>query len=94
VPTLWIAPADATTRGIENGAAIRIFNERGEFEATAHVTPKIDSGCVWMRDGWGGINRLTSGKACIPDEATNVFAFAAGQAAFDANVQVEPLPRA
>jgi hypothetical protein len=41
-----------------------------------------------MRDGWAGLNRLTAGGPCIPDEAVDLFAFSAGQAAFDAMVDV------
>jgi len=89
-PVLWIAPADAAARGVEDGAAVRIRNERGEFEAKARVTPKIPAGTVWMRDGWAGLNRLTSGEALIPDHAVDLFPFAAGQAAFEAHVEVRP----
>lgn len=87
-PRLWISPADAAVRGLGDGAPIRIFNERGEFQARALVTERIPAGTVWMRDGWAGLNRLTSGRACIPDEAVDLFAFSAGQAAFDAMVEV------
>jgi anaerobic selenocysteine-containing dehydrogenase len=89
-PRLWISAADAATRGVGDGAAIRIFNDRGEFHARALVTAKIQAGTVWMRDGWGGLNDLTSGASCIPDDAVNLFAFGAGQASFDAMVEVEP----
>jgi hypothetical protein len=47
------------------------------------------AGTVWMRDGWEGLNAVTSGAAIIPDDAVDVFPFAAGQAAFDAQVEVE-----
>jgi len=88
-PFLWISPPDATERGLEDGAPIRIHNERGEFRARARVTPKVRPGTVWMRDGWEGLNRLTSGESCIPDAAVDLFAFSAGQASFDAMVEVE-----
>ena len=42
-----------------------------------------------MRDGWGGLNAVTSGEPVIPDAAVDLFPFAAGQAAFDAAVEVE-----
>ncbi|HET8999527.1 MAG TPA: molybdopterin-dependent oxidoreductase [bacterium] len=87
-PELWVSPADAAARGLENGAPIRIFNDRGEFEAHAHVTDRIPPGTVWMRDGWQGLNNLTSGAPSIPDEAVDTFGFSAGQAAFDAMVEV------
>ncbi len=47
-------------------------------------------GTVWMRDGWTGINDVTSGEASLPDEAVDLFHFSAGQAAFDATVEVAP----
>ena len=87
-PLLWIAPADAEPRGIADGAPIRIANERGEMRARAHVTTKIPAGTIWMRDGWAGLNTLTSGAAVLPDDAVEVLGFAAGQAAFDARVEV------
>ena len=90
-PSLWISPVDAAARGLQDGAPIRIYNERGAFQAYARVTERIPAGTVWMRDGWEGLNRLTSGSACIPDAAVDIFHFSAGQAAFDAMVEVAPL---
>jgi len=87
-PELWISPADAAARSLEDGAPIRIFNDRGQFHARARVTGRIPPGTVWMRDGWPGLNRLTSGVPAIPDEAVDTFDFSAGQAAFDATVEV------
>jgi anaerobic selenocysteine-containing dehydrogenase len=89
-PTLWISPEDAATRKLTDGAAIRIFNERGGLMARAHVTGRIPAGTVWMRDGWPGLNRLTAGAAVLPDAAVDLFAFSAGQATFDAMVEVAP----
>jgi anaerobic selenocysteine-containing dehydrogenase len=87
-PALWIAPADARVRGLADGAPIRIWNERGEFQARARVTERVPAGTVWMRDGWTGLNRLTSGAPSLPDEAVELFHFAAAQSAFDAIVEV------
>jgi len=88
VPVLWIAPAAASARGVADDAPIRIYNERGQLDARARVTSKIPAGTVWMRDGWEGLNRLTSGVAAIPDDAVEVFGFSGGQATFDAMVEV------
>ncbi len=88
-PKLWLAPEDAAARGIVEGSAIRIYNERGEMRCNAHVTDRLPAGTVWMRDGWSGINMLTSGAAVLPDAAVEAFGFSGGQAAFDANVEVE-----
>lgn len=87
-PHLWIAPADAAARALADGAAIRILNQRGELRARAHVTDRIQPGTVWMRDGWRGLNTLTGGAAVLPDEAVDLFAFSAGQATYDAMVEV------
>jgi anaerobic selenocysteine-containing dehydrogenase len=89
-PYLWISPDDAAARGLHDGAAIRIYNERGSFNARARVTDHIPAGTVWMRDGWAGLNSLTGGQAVLPDAAVDMFGFSAGQAAFEAMVEVAP----
>ena len=86
---LWISPADATARKLTDGAAIRMFNQRAELRARAHVTDRIPPGTVWMRDGWPGLNALTGGAPVLPDAAVDLFDFSGGQAKFDAMVQVE-----
>jgi hypothetical protein len=58
------------------------------MRARAHVTPRIPAGTVWMRDGWPGLNTLTAGDAALPGHAVEAVGFAAGQAAFDARVEV------
>jgi anaerobic selenocysteine-containing dehydrogenase len=87
-PTLWISPVDAAIRNVADGAAIRIFNDRGDLQARARVTDRIPAGTVWMRDGWPNLNRLTAGAPVLPDVAVDLFAFSAGQATFDAMVEV------
>ena len=87
-PVLWIAPADAAARGIADGAWIRLHNERGELRARARVTDRMPAGAVWMRDGWKGLNDLTSGRPIVRDDAVDLFDFSAGQSAYDARVDV------
>ena len=87
-PALWISPADAQRRRLADGAAIRMFNQRGELRARAHVTDRIPAGTVWLRDGWPGLNALTGGSSVLPDEAVDLFDFSGGQAMFDAMVEV------
>ncbi|MEM6999038.1 MAG: molybdopterin-dependent oxidoreductase [Pseudomonadota bacterium] len=88
-PELWLSPTDASSRNISQGDSIRIHNQRGEFMAYAFVTEKISAGTVWMRDGWSGLNNLTSHINAIPDSAVDLFSFSAGQSTFAANVEVE-----
>ncbi len=65
-PVLWLSPADAAARAVADGAAVRVFNERGEMRARARVTDRVPARTVWMRDGWDGLNRLTSGRGVHP----------------------------
>jgi anaerobic selenocysteine-containing dehydrogenase len=87
-PQVWISVADAAARGLADGAAIRVWNARGELAARAHVTDRIPAGTLWLRDGWPGLNVLTEGAPVLPDAAADRFAFSAGQSTFDARVEV------
>jgi anaerobic selenocysteine-containing dehydrogenase len=89
-PVLWINPADAAARTIADGGAVRIANERGEMTAAARVTDDVPAGRVWMRDGWPGINTLTSGARSVPDAVAAAMPFA-GSAAYEARVEVIPV---
>ena len=55
------------------------------------VTELIPAGTVWMRDGWEGLNRLTSGEPVLPDAAVDIYGFSAGQSRFEAMVDVAPV---
>lgn len=92
-PALWISPADAARRGVADGEDIRILNERGEIRARAVITDRVPAGTVWMRDGWPGLNTLTSGAPVLPDAAVDIFpAFSGGQAEFETRVDVARHP--
>jgi anaerobic selenocysteine-containing dehydrogenase len=57
-----INPRDATSRGIAAGDLVRVFNDRGAFEALADLSPDTMTGVVvapmgyWPRDS-GGLRR-------------------------------------
>jgi anaerobic selenocysteine-containing dehydrogenase len=87
-PELWISPDDAQARDLADGNAIRVYNRRGAFEATAHFTDQIPAGVVWMRDGCLGMNRVTSGAPILPEKALDLFRFTVGQAKYEAMVEV------
>lgn len=91
-PVLWLSVEDAAARGLADGAAIALHNDRGRMRARARVTPKIPPGVVWMRDGWPGLNTLTGASRVLPDTVVSTFGFSAGQARFDADVEVEAAP--
>jgi anaerobic selenocysteine-containing dehydrogenase len=55
---IMINPADAASRSIANGAYVRIFNERGTFEAKADLTDDVGAGLIVTNVGhWPGLNR-------------------------------------
>jgi anaerobic selenocysteine-containing dehydrogenase len=90
-PELWIHPADAQQRGIAANGHILIYNGRGKLRARARVTEAVLPGVVWMRDGWVGLNSLTSGVAALSPLASAAIdpnAIPGGQTAFDALVEV------
>lgn len=88
-PQVWISPPDAARRDLAEGAAIRVYNRRGAFAATAHVTARIPEGVAWTRDGVLGLNRVTSGDPVVPQEALGLFPFTVGQSAYVARVEIE-----
>ena len=88
-PLLWIHPLDASTRRIEEGAWLRVWNELGEVELTARVTEEIMAGTVlapgiwWNKHSPDGrnVNQLTS-----QDETD----MGASASFYDVRVFVEP----
>jgi len=92
VARLKIHPDDAQARTIAEGDTIRVFNDLGEVQCEADVTPEMRPGCValpkglWARSTFNG----ASSNALVPDALTDI----AGGACFnDARVQVELLGR-
>jgi anaerobic selenocysteine-containing dehydrogenase len=66
---LEMHPEDAVARGIHDGDAVRVFNNRGEIELRAKVNDSVSPGVVAAKLNWakltrGGknINVLTSEK--------------------------------
>jgi anaerobic selenocysteine-containing dehydrogenase len=87
-PQLWISPRDADARQLTDGDAIKIYNDRGEFAAKACITNDVRPGVVWIRDGWVGLNHLTSGERVLTGDALSLFPFSVGQADYGARVEV------
>ncbi|WP_048438211.1 molybdopterin-dependent oxidoreductase [Caenimonas sp. SL110] len=69
-PLLEIHAVDAAARGIDNGAVVRVFNDRGEYRCRAQVSDRARPGVVnglgvwWRKLGLNGtnVNELTSQK--------------------------------
>jgi anaerobic selenocysteine-containing dehydrogenase len=93
-PELWVHSVDAESRGIRQSSRILIYNERGQFQAKARVTDDVLPGVVWMRDGWVGLNHLTSGAPTLSPAASGAidpYGLPGGQSAYDALVEVRPV---
>ena len=67
-PVLEIHAQDASVRGIASGAIVRVFNQRGDYQVRALVSPRARLGVVnglgiwWRKLGLNGtnVNQLTS----------------------------------
>ncbi len=62
-----IHPVDARVRGVEDGAWVRVFNDRGSVELEAKLDYGLKPGCVSVTNGWwlsegGGINQLSAAR--------------------------------
>lgn len=52
---VFLSPADAQARGIAHGDLVRVFNDRGQLLAGAHVSDNFPSGVVRIQEGaWYG----------------------------------------
>ncbi|MBI4279842.1 MAG: molybdopterin oxidoreductase family protein [Armatimonadetes bacterium] len=51
-PLLDLHPEDAASRGIRDGARVRVFNDRGSVEVRARIGDRVRSGVVAMPSGW------------------------------------------
>ncbi|MGB7235933.1 MAG: molybdopterin-dependent oxidoreductase [Rhodococcus sp. (in: high G+C Gram-positive bacteria)] len=58
-PSLLINPVDAAARGIESGAQVRVFNERGEFVVIAKVDKSVMAGVTVCSMGYWRKNSLS-----------------------------------
>ena len=57
---MLINPADASSRGIDLGDTLRVFNDRGAFEGEATLTEDVNPGIVVATLGyWRQLNRGT-----------------------------------
>ncbi len=87
-PELQMTPDDAGQRGIEDGVAIRIFNDRGSFLARARVGNFVRPGVVfapsiwWNKHSPGGSNVNSTSSSRLAD-------FGGGATFFDNLVEVE-----
>src|SRR5215213_3259886 len=51
-PEVVVSPGDAAARGIEDGATVRVFNDRGSFSCAARVSDDARPGVLVAPMGW------------------------------------------
>ena len=89
-PFLTVHPEDAASRSIAHGAMVRVWNDRGSFQAKAHVSDAAKKGVVvglsvwWPKMCAGGKNA----NAVTGQELTDM---GDGATFYDALVEVAPL---
>jgi anaerobic selenocysteine-containing dehydrogenase len=90
-PELWVHPLDAEERGLAASERAVLFNDGGELAVRLRVTEDVRPGVVWVRDGWYGLNHLTSGAETLRAsqvDLVNAERIPGGQSAFDARVEL------
>jgi anaerobic selenocysteine-containing dehydrogenase len=67
-PTVVLHPDDAAERGIPDGAAVRVHNARGSFEALAEVSDRVRPGVAATTKGhWAKLNGGSTVNATIDE---------------------------
>ena len=88
-PEVVLHPDDAAPRGVEDGAVVRVFNERGEFACPARVSDDARPGVLVAPMGWWNVDYREgrSGQATTSQALTTL-----GNAPTfnDNRVEVEP----
>jgi anaerobic selenocysteine-containing dehydrogenase len=85
-----IHPADAETRRVATGDAVRVWNDRGEVRAVCSVSDRVRPGVVWMP--FGGLTDSGGARQSVnvltPVEPTD---WGGGSGLYDAFVEVGPV---
>jgi anaerobic selenocysteine-containing dehydrogenase len=88
-PEVVVHPVDAGARGVEDGASVRVFNERGDFTCAARVSEDTTPGVLVAPMGWWNADWATGRGA---QATTSQALTAAGNAPIfnDNRVELEP----
>ena len=86
-PTVEIHPDDAVARGIRDGQPVRVFNDRGSFQAKAIVAETVKAGVVVTQGIWW--NKYASDRVnCNTTTSSKLTDLGGGATFFDNLVQV------
>jgi anaerobic selenocysteine-containing dehydrogenase len=88
-PEVVVSPEDAASRGIEDGAQVRVFNDRGSFSCAARVSDDARAGVLVAPMGWWNAD-YPEGRS--PQATTSELLTAEGNAPTfnDNRVEIEP----
>jgi len=86
-PTVEIHPDDATRRGIVGGEMVRVYNDRGSFQARALVGPTVKLGVVVTLGVWWN-KYAADGVNCNVTTSSRITDYGAGATFFDNLVEV------
>jgi anaerobic selenocysteine-containing dehydrogenase len=87
-PAVEMHPHDAAARGIHDGQRVRVFNDRGAFEARAQVGDAVRPGVVVAPSIWW--NKYSSDRVnCNRTTSTRLTDLGGGATFFDNLVEVE-----
>jgi anaerobic selenocysteine-containing dehydrogenase len=90
-PSLEIHPGDASARGIANGDAVRVFNDRGSLTARARVSDKAREGVVVALSVWW--RKLTADRRNANDLTSQALTdIGRGATFYDCLVDVARIP--
>ena len=67
---LFVHPADAAARNINDADMIFMFNDRGRSIVRCELTTEMLPGHVSLNDAWSELNMLTKAYAPCPVEVT------------------------
>jgi anaerobic selenocysteine-containing dehydrogenase len=89
VPTLEIHPDDAAVRGVAENAAVRVFNDRGEYTLHVRITDRVRRGVVSAPSVWW--KKLSPDKRNANELTSQAVADMGGAATYyDCLVEVAP----
>jgi anaerobic selenocysteine-containing dehydrogenase len=89
-PRLEIHPRDAAARGIADGEVVRVFNDRGEFQARAAVGETVRPGVVVTHGIWW-TKYAPDGVNCNATTSTKLTDLGAAATFYDNLVEVAGL---
>jgi anaerobic selenocysteine-containing dehydrogenase len=87
-PTVQLHPSDAATRGIANGAAVKVFNHRGMMKLIAKVTDDTRAGVATIL--WGHWRDHPGAEGFVNDLTSQALTDLGGGATFyDCRVEIQ-----